>query len=92
MKLKNEESEEYNPHLRAAFLEVVQNQLEANDPPEATEAFNRLVSQGISEEDAKIYIARAMCVEMYDMFKYRKLCDLERYVRNLKRLPKEPEE
>ena len=92
MKLRNEESQEYNPHLRAAFLEVVQNQLEANDPPEATEAFNRLVSQGISEKDARLYIAQAVCMEMYDIFKYRKLCNLKRYVKNLKRLPKEPKE
>ena len=33
-----------------------------------------------------------MCVEIYDVLKYKKLCDLERYTRNLKRLPKEPKE
>jgi len=92
MKFREDDNQGHNPYLKAAVLEAVQNQLEANDPPEAREAFNRFTSQGISEEDAKIYIARAMCVEMFDMFKYRKLCDLKRYARNLKRLPKEPRE
>jgi hypothetical protein len=92
MKLRREEDQGHNPYLKATVLEVVQNQLEANDPPEAREAFNRLTSQGISEEDAKIYIAQAMCVEIYDVLKYKKLCDLKRYARNLKRLPKEPKE
>jgi hypothetical protein len=47
MKLRREEDQGHNPYLKAAVLEVVQNQLEANDPPEAREAFNRLTSQGI---------------------------------------------
>ncbi len=92
MKFRKEEDQGYNPHLRAAFLEVVENQLETNDPPKAREAFNRLVSLGISEEDAKIYIAQAVCVEIYNIHKHKKPSNLKRYVKNLKRLPKEPKE
>jgi len=92
MKFGKEEDQGYNPHLKAAFLQVVENQLEANDPPEAREAFNRLVSRGVSEEDAKIYIAQASCVEMFNILKYKKPFNLKRYVKNLKRLPKEPQE
>jgi len=85
-------SEEYNPYLRATFLEIVENQIRDNDPPEARETFERLVSEGISEDDAKIYIAQAVCVEVWDTLKNRKPFDPERYVKNLKRLPKEPKE
>ena len=47
MKFRKEEDQGHNPYLKAAVLEVVQNQIEANDPPEAREASNRLTSQGI---------------------------------------------
>ena len=92
MKFREEEDQGYNPHLKAAILEVVENQLEANDPPEAREAFNRLVSQGISEEDAKIYIGQAACVEIYNILKHKKPSNPRRYAKNLRRLPKEPKE
>jgi len=92
MQLRKEEDQEDNPHLKAAFLEVVKNQLEADDPPETRETLNRLVSQGISEEDAKMYIAQAVCVEIYSMLKHEKVFNPKRYAKNLKRLPKEPRE
>jgi len=92
MKFRKEQDQEYNPYLKAAFLEVVENQLEANDPPEVREAFNRLVSQGISEEDAKLYIAQAVCVETYNILKHKRPFNLKRYTKNLRRLPKEPKE
>jgi hypothetical protein len=79
-----------NPHLKAAFLEVVDNQLKANDPPETRETFNRLVAQGISEGDAKLYIAQAVCVETFDILKHKRPFNLQRYVKNLARLPEPP--
>ena len=85
-------SEEYNPYLRASSLEVVENQIRDNDPPETRETHDRLVSEGISEENAKIYIAQAVCVEVWDTLKNQRPFDPERYVKNLKRLPKEPKE
>ncbi|QHI68596.1 hypothetical protein [Tichowtungia aerotolerans] len=83
---------EHNPHLKAAFLETVENQLADNDPPETTETLNRLVKQGISEEDAKLYIAQAVCVEVFDVMTHQKEFNEKRYLKNLKRLPKEPKQ
>jgi len=80
----------HNPYLQAAFLETVDNQLADNDPPETRETFERLIAQGNSEDDAKIYIAQAISVEVFDIMKYQKEFDLDRYLRNLKRLPEEP--
>ena len=73
-------------------MEIVENQLRDNDPPEAGEAINRLLSQGISEDDARIYIGQAVCVEIWDIMKNGKEFDLERYKRNLESLPEEPSE
>lgn len=83
-------NEEENPYLKAALLEVVENQMRDNDPPETRETFDRLISQGISKQDAKIYICQALCVEIWDMMQNRKEFDRERFVRNLKNLPDQP--
>jgi len=81
-----------NPHLKAAFLEVVNNQITNNEPPETRQTLGRLISEGISEDDARIYIAQAVCVEMWDVMKNQKTFNKERYIRNLQKLPEEPEE
>ncbi len=81
-----------NPRLKRAFLGIVENQLKGGDPPETKETLRRLVAEGISKEDAKIYIAQAVCVEVWDATTNMKPFNRERFVRNLKRLPKEPEE
>ncbi len=81
-----------NPHLRAAFLEVVDNQLRDNDPPETKETLNRLMAEGHSEEEAKELIAQVVVVEAYDIMKTKTTFNRERFVRNLKALPQEPKE
>ncbi len=84
--------DETNPKLKESFIEVVENQIRDNDPPEAKETFERLISDGVSEDDAKIYIGQAICVEIWDTMKNKKEFNSQRYVRNLKRLPAEPSE
>jgi predicted nucleic-acid-binding protein len=84
-------NQEVNPHLRAAFLEIVDKQLRANDPAETSETLSRLLAQGISEEDAKLYIAQAICVETFDILKHHRPFNRQRYIENLRRLPKPPQ-
>ncbi len=84
--------DEASPYLKAAFMEVVDNQIASNEPPETRETLNRLTSQGISEEDARIYIGQAVCVEVWDIMKNKREFNVERFVRNLKKLPEEPKE
>ena len=91
MATEHEHNQEVNPHLRAAFLEVVDNQLRSNDPPETSETLNRLLAQGISEEDAKLYIAQAICVETFDILKHNRPFNRQRYIENLRRLPAPPQ-
>jgi len=84
--------EKSNPYLKLAVMEVVENQLETNEPPETKLTFKRLTEQGISEEDTKLLIAQAVTVEIYNILKNKEEFDRERFVKNLKRLPKEPKE
>jgi hypothetical protein len=81
-----------NPHLRAAFLEGVDNQLRDNNPPETKETLERLMAEGYSAENAKDLIAQAVAVEAYIVMKTQAPFNRERFVRNLKALPQEPKE
>ena len=81
-----------NPHLKAAFLEVVESQIRDNNPPETRETLSRLMAEGHSREDAVLLIAQAVCVEVYTILKTKKEFNHDRYVRNLSALPQEPGE
>ena len=89
---KKSSHEEGNPRLKATFLQIVENQLKADDPPETRQTLDRLIAQGISREDAKIYIAQAVCIEVFNVMKHNQPSDQARYIRNLQRLPEEPQE
>jgi len=91
-KKKRKRKQDYNPHLKAIMLEIVGNQLRENNPPEARETYERLQREGFSKEDAKKLIGQAVCVEIWDAMTNHKPFNEERYKRNLKRLPNEPEE
>ena len=81
-----------NPRLGAAFLEVVENQLRDNNPPETKQTLDRLMKEGYSPEDAKGLIAQAVAVETYVILKKKVPFNRERFVRNLASLPQEPKE
>ena len=84
--------EKTNPHLKAAMMEVVENQIRDGDPPETRETLERLTSQGISNDDARIYIGQAICVELWDIMRNKKEFNMERFLRNLENLPDESQE
>ena len=91
--MKREKSKERtNPRLGAAFLEVVENQLRDNNPPETKQTLDRLMTEGYSPEDAKSLIAQAVAVETYIILKKQVPFNRERFVRNLTALPQEPKE
>ena len=46
MATRHEHNQPANPHLRAAFLEIVDNQLQANDPPRDV-MIPRLIAYGL---------------------------------------------
>jgi hypothetical protein len=82
---------EYNPRLKAAIIQVVQNQINSNDPPETKQTLDRLISEGFSKKQAKELIGTVVVAEVFDVMKEGKPFNLKRYVNALKRLPEIPE-
>jgi hypothetical protein len=76
--------------LRATLIEVIENQLRANDPPETRETLDRLKKEGHTYEEAMKLIACVLVNEIYDVMKSQTPHDNARYVANLKRLPELP--
>lgn len=81
-----------NENLRNAIFEVIANQFDANDPPETALTLERLMNQGFSEFQAKQLVGQAVVVEVIDAIQNKKPYSETRYLKNLRNLPKEPEE
>lgn len=73
-----------------AILEVVENQLESNDPPKTRETLNRLMAEGIERDEALKYIACALSVEIFGALKHSEPFNSQRYDKNLDGLPDMP--
>ena len=90
-KKKMKDSEEPDPEIiRGAILEIVQNQIRDNDPPETKETLDRLLGQGISEEEATKLLACAVSTEIFHILKHKESFNEERYINNLMKLPQLP--
>ena len=79
-----------NELLRDQIFGIIENQIEANDPPETRETLERLRKEGYDEFTAKQLIGQCVTVELYDVMQNGNAFDEERYIQNLKNLPKEP--
>ena len=55
----------YNPHLKAAILEVVENQIRDDDPPETRQTLERLLAAGYSRQQAIEMIGSALVEEIW---------------------------
>jgi hypothetical protein len=77
-----------NPAVTEAMLEVVDNQVRDNSPPETRQTLDRLVAEGYSTEYARRLIASVILVEANDILRERREFDLARYVAALRRLPR----
>jgi hypothetical protein len=84
------EKSERSPHLQAAIVEVVENQLRNNDPPQTKQTFKRLIEAGHSEKDAKRLIACVVSAEIFDVLKRNEPFNLDRFVKGLNKLPAMP--
>jgi hypothetical protein len=80
----------YNQRLKSAILQVVENQIDSNDPPETKQTFNRLVSEGFPNKEAKELIGTVVVAEVFDVMKEGKPFNIERYVNSLNKLPETP--
>jgi len=80
-----------NPkRVRKAILDVVENQLRNLDPPATKETLDRLISQGVEEEEARRLIGCVVASEIFDILKHKQPFDQDRYVIALRKLPELP--
>ena len=77
-----------NQRLREAILEVINTQIQDNDPPETKRTLERLMSMGESRKNAIRYIGSVLSVEIFEALQNQSPYDEGRYVENLKALPK----
>jgi len=81
---------ESNEIVREQILEIVKNQIKANDPPETKQTLERLKGLGFSDLDSKKLIGQCLAVELFHILKNKKPFDKVRYLTNLRKLPEEP--
>jgi hypothetical protein len=80
-----------NPDLaRQAFLQIVDNQLRLNDPPETRITYQRLRALGHSDADARRLIAQAVFAEINRIQSTRTPFDRASFAADLARLPAPP--
>lgn len=87
--LSPEEAED-QARRRAIFLEVVENQLRENNPPETRATLQRLMAAGKDRDEAMRLIGCALAAEMYEILQHKSEFDQARYVRYLHGLPAMP--
>lgn len=75
-----------------AIVEVVENQIADNNPPETKQTLERLIKSGEPRENAIRYIASVLSIEIFGVLKHQEPYNNERYIKNLKALPKLPNE
>ncbi len=75
-----------NLRLKKYVLEVLENQLKADNPEEVSNTLNRLIELGHEEKIAKEKIAAVLLVEIYDVLKTNTPYNEKRYIQNLKNL------
>jgi uncharacterized protein with ATP-grasp and redox domains len=75
-----------NLRLQKAILEVVENQIRENNPPETRKTLDRLLKKGYSKGDAMKLIGSVVAVEIYEILKNKEPFNEERYVKALREL------
>ena len=79
-----------NQQLRKAILEVINNQIRGNDPPETKQTFVRLKKEGFSEEETLKLIGYVVASEVFTVLKESRSYDKKKYISALNALPKLP--
>lgn len=69
----------FNPHLKAAILKVVENQIREGDPPEMRQTLERLLAAGYSLKQAVEMIGSALVEEIWAILPDHKPFDQARF-------------
>lgn len=80
----------HDPVLHAVVMQIVDNQIAKNDPPETRETFERLVAEGYSPEHVRRMIGFLLGLGLTETLVRRRQFDVKGYVESLRRLPEIP--
>src|SRR5262245_2350775 len=80
----------YNPMVQAALPDVLDTQLPDQDPPETRATLERLLGEGVDEDEARRLIGCVIAAEIFAVMKSKKPFDRERFVGRLATLPEMP--
>lgn len=78
-----------NLRLKKTILEVVDNQLKANDPPCTKDVYEKLLAAGYSRSEAKDKIGAVALTEIYDIMKEGRPFDEKNYKNCLEEMLKQ---
>lgn len=81
-----DEGATFNPHLKAAILEVVENQIRNSNPPETRQTLERLLAAGYSRKQAIEMIGSALVEEIWAILHDHKPFDRARFTALLEQL------
>ncbi len=79
-----------NEILREQIFEIIKNQLENNDPPETKIIYDQLTKAGYNDFQTRQMIGQCVAIELFEIIKIGKPFNRDRYIENLKKLPREP--
>jgi hypothetical protein len=88
--MKNQDHDPDPKIMRAAFREVIENQIKNNDPPETKATFDRLIAEGHSEKEAWRLLSALVAIQTFNVIKHKRPFDLQEYIGQLNELPKLP--
>lgn len=77
---------EVNYRLKGIIMDVVEKQIENNNPKATKETFNRLVEKGYDETTAKEMIAAVVVEDLYYMLKNKQVFDEKKFTKRLSKL------
>jgi hypothetical protein len=81
------QQDQASPELRQSVLEVVENQIRDNEPPETRQTVERLMAEGYGAQEARRLVATAVVVEVFHIMRDKEPFNRERFLRNLAHLP-----
>ena len=76
-----------NERLRQAILEVINNQIRDNNPPETKQTYDRLRKEGFSEEETLKLIGYVVAAEVFAVMKENRRYEKEKFIAALQGLP-----
>jgi hypothetical protein len=72
-------ADDHDPLLKNVILDVVNKQIQGNDPPETRQTLERLMAAGYARQEAIEMIGSALVEIIWELLQDRKEFDVKRY-------------